>query len=354
MNTIDALGHHIVFSENGYATLNEQLTEKQYSKLFLLVDSHTHEHCAAYFLQQLSSTQDIEIIEIEPGEAHKQIDTCMGVWETLSDFGGDRKSLLINLGGGVVTDLGGFVAATFKRGIDFINVPTSLLAMVDAAVGGKTGVDLGVLKNQIGVITPPTLVLVDPQYLQTLPEQEFRSGYAEMLKHGLIADPAYFEQLSAYPPKEAVLLAAIHHSIHLKNEVVLKDPKEAHLRKILNFGHTLGHAIESYFLTATDRPTLLHGEAIAIGMILEAYLSTRICGLPLATANRIKEVFSAIYPKVVFDSTVIEGVLDLLQHDKKNTHGSINYVLLSAIGTPEIDVAVSEDLYPETFAFYQA
>jgi 3-dehydroquinate synthase len=354
MNTIDALGHRIVFSENGYATLNEQLAQKQYSKLFLLVDSHTHEHCAAYFLQQLSSTQDIEIIEIEPGESHKQIDTCMGVWETLSDFGGDRKSLLINLGGGVVTDLGGFVAATFKRGIDFINVPTSLLAMVDAAVGGKTGVDLGVLKNQIGVITPPTLVLVDPQYLQTLPEQEFRSGYAEMLKHGLIADPAYFEQLSAYPPKEVVLLTAIHHSIHLKNEVVLKDPKEAHLRKILNFGHTLGHAIESYFLTATDRPTLLHGEAIAIGMILEAYLSTRICGLPLASAKRIKEVFSAIYPKIVFDSTGIEGVLDLLQHDKKNTHGSINYVLLSTIGIPEIDVAVSEDLYPEAFAFYQA
>jgi 3-dehydroquinate synthase len=126
------------------------------------------------------------------------------------------------------------------------------------------------------------------------------------------------------------------------------------LRKILNFGHTLGHAIESYFLTATDRPTLLHGEAIAIGMILEAYLSTRICGLPIASAERIKEVFSAIYPKVDFDSAVIEGVLDLIQHDKKNTHGSINYVLLSAIGTPEIDVAVSEDLYPEAFAFYQA
>jgi len=352
MEAIQSLGHQIVFSETGYLKLNQHIEAKNYSKIFLLVDSHTHEYCLGLFLQQLAVKQDIEIIEIESGEIHKNIETCLGVWETLSDFGGDRKSLLINLGGGVVTDLGGFVAATFKRGIDFINVPTTLLSMVDAAVGGKTGVDFGVLKNQIGVITPPELVLVDSNFLKTLPEQEFRSGYAEMLKHGLIADAAYFEKLAHYPITNDQLDTAIHHSISIKNKVVKEDPREANVRKILNFGHTLGHAIESYFLTAEDRPTLLHGEAIAIGMVLEAYLSIDLCGLTVTEAERIKAVFLNIYPKVSFDETTIYGVLDLLQHDKKNSHGSINYALLKKIGTPQIDVAVPEAAYKDTFAFY--
>src|SRR5690606_10460310 len=207
----------------------------------------------------------------------KNIKTCLKVWEALSEADADRKSLLINLGGGVPTDLGGFVASTFMRGIDFINIPTTLLSMVDASVGGKTGVDLGPLKNQIGLINQPQMVLVFPNFLRTMDPRELKSGYAEMLKHGLILDAEYWKQLRK--GGDFTKAAAIQRSIALKNKVVLEDPREMGLRKILNFGHTLGHAIESHCLERPDRETLLHGEAIAIGMILEAYLSHRLTGL---------------------------------------------------------------------------
>ena len=351
MEPIASLGHDVVFSTQGYTALEALLQQKDYSKSFILVDSTTHQHCIPHFLSQLQQSYDFEIIEIDPGEERKNLTTCTGVWEALSELGADRHSLIINLGGGVVTDLGGFVAACYKRGIDFINIPTTLLAMVDAAVGGKTGVDLGVLKNQVGIILPPALVLVDPSYLHTLPKEEFRSGYAEMLKHGLITDAAYFRQLAAYPPQEEVLPQLIHKSVAIKNKVVLEDPREAGLRKILNFGHTLGHAIESYFM-GSGKNRLLHGEAIAIGMVLEAYLSTQCCQLDTAAADEIKAVFGAIYPKVAFTAADITAILALLQHDKKNTHGKVQFVLLEALGIPKIDVQVPQELFAPAFEYY--
>ncbi|MBT4903672.1 MAG: 3-dehydroquinate synthase [Flavobacteriaceae bacterium] len=354
MKSITAKGYKVEFTEKQYIILNEFLNSRQYSSVFVLADSNTEEHCLPLFLSNLSTESSIEIISIEAGEENKHIETCSGVWSALSELGADRKSILINLGGGVVTDLGGFVASTFKRGIDFINIPTTLLSMVDASVGGKTGVDLGALKNQVGVIVNPKMVLVDPQYLDTLPSEEYRSGYAEMLKHGLIQDNAYWNHLKDFKKISSEdIKELIHHSVGIKNKVVLEDPYEHGLRKILNFGHTLGHAIESYCLTQEDKNTLLHGEAIAIGMILEAYLSTKLTGLRQEESDEIKTVFNSIYPKIDFTPNEIEAILSLLQYDKKNSHGKVKFVLLEAIGKPVTDIEVPVALFQASFDYYK-
>jgi 3-dehydroquinate synthase len=303
-------------------------------------------------MAKLEGRSGCEIIEMAAGELHKNISTCTRLWESLSELEADRKSLLINLGGGVVTDLGGFVASAFKRGMHFINVPTSLLAMVDASIGGKTGVDLGTLKNQIGVINQPEMVLVVTEFLKTLDERQLQSGFAEMLKHGLIRDEIYWNTLKQLKGFDA-LDRAIYDSIAIKNGVVLKEPTEQHLRKILNYGHTLGHAIESYFLTSEDKPVLLHGEAIAVGMVLEGYLSHRITGMNMSQLEEIKRTFRERYKKVEFSENDMDGILSLLKHDKKNTHGNINFVLLKGIGETEIDCKVPQELYTEAFSYYK-
>ena len=249
MQTIIANGYSVEFNEKGYQELNKHLSENKYSKIFIIVDSNTNEFCLPNFLPLLETELAVEIIEFENGESFKNIETCVSIWNVLTELGADRKSLIINLGGGVVTDLGGFVASTYKRGIHFINVPTTLLSMVDASVGGKNGVDLGNLKNQIGVINVPKMVIIDTNYLETLPQNEMRSGLAEMLKHGLIYDKAYWEKfLDLNTSHLQDLDALIHKSVVIKNEIVMQDPNENGIRKALNFGHTLGHAIESYFL----------------------------------------------------------------------------------------------------------
>ena len=260
---------------------------------------------------------------------------------------------MINVGGGVVTDLGGFVASTFKRGMDFINIPTSLLAMVDASVGGKTGVDLGNLKNLIGVINNPQLVLIDTGFLATLPKVEMRSGLAEMYKHGLIASEDYWQQLSDLSAMTTENLnKLIYDSILIKNQVVLKDPTEQSIRKTLNYGHTLGHAIESYCLPHTGLKTLLHGEAIAIGMILESYISTKITGLPQTQFGQINSVLSEMYDPIHFTKNDIDHIIELLKHDKKNANGKVKFVLLERIGKGAIDQEVPNELIFEAFDFY--
>ncbi|MCW5516691.1 3-dehydroquinate synthase [Muriicola sp. Z0-33] len=352
MESITTSSYAVHFNEAGYKALNTQLKEFNYSRIFILVDENTHKHCLPLFLSQLEELRDYEIIEIESGEENKNINTCTGVWEALSELDGDRKSLLINLGGGVITDLGGFVASAFKRGIHFINVPTSLLAMVDASVGGKTGVDLGMLKNQIGVINQPQMVLIAPAFLRTLETRQLQSGFAEMLKHGLIKSEKYWKNLKQLNSFES-LDAPIFDSVVIKNEVVLKDPTEQHLRKILNFGHTLGHAIETHFLTSDNKETLLHGEAIAIGMILEAYLSSQLTGLDKEHLKDIKSTFLERYRKVSFSDSDIDAIISLLKYDKKNTHGNINFVLLKAIGETEIDCQVPNEFYARAFAYYK-
>ena len=340
----------VIFGSDCWDALNSCVNANAYSVVFVLTDNNTSLHCLPYANTKIQF--EYKTLEMQAGEENKHIQSCVSLWDSLSEMGADRKSLLINIGGGVVTDLGGFVACTFKRGIDFINIPTSLLAMVDASVGGKTGIDLGALKNQVGIIREPKMVLVDTDFLGTLPDSEYRSGYAEMLKHGLIQEPAYFEALSGFLNKEEIL-PHIHQSVGFKAKIVSKDINEQGLRKILNFGHTLGHAVESYYLTAKNKNRLLHGEAIAIGMILETFLSVKVSGLSLDEAHKIKSVFHAIYPKISFDKDTITEVIKMLTHDKKNENGNVLFVLLKSIGEPIWNQSAPEELILEAFDFYQ-
>ncbi|RKN80981.1 3-dehydroquinate synthase [Ulvibacterium marinum] len=352
MESIITSSYSVHFNQKAYDALDRYLSGEKYSKIFILVDENTRKHCLTPFRNGLRTEFTFEVLEIESGEENKNIHTCVKVWNALSELDGDRKSLLINLGGGVLCDLGGFAASTFKRGIDFINVPTTLLSMVDASVGGKTGVDLGSLKNQIGVINQPRMVLILSDFLKTLEERQLQSGFAEMLKHGLIQDASYWDTLKSVSDFKA-MDTLIHTSVVIKNNVVLQDPREQNVRKILNFGHTLGHAIESYFLESEAHETLLHGESIAIGMILEAYLSFKLTGLPKNQLEDIKTVFLSKYPKPEFQNTDIESILTLLKFDKKNAYGTINFVLLKHIGEPVVDVRIPEDLFHSAFSYFK-
>jgi 3-dehydroquinate synthase len=355
MQTIQANNYPIYFNEKGYDALNLHLTSTKYSNVFIIVDSNTNELCLPTFLPYLETDLTIEIIEFESGEENKNIETCVQIWNVLTELGADRKSLVINLGGGVVTDLGGFVASTFKRGVDFINIPTSLLSMVDASVGGKNGVDLGNLKNQIGVFNLPVMVLVDTSYLETVPQNEMRSGLAEMLKHGLIFDKGYWEQfLDLKAIDFADFDSLIYRSVEIKNEIVTLDPTEQNIRKSLNFGHTLGHAIESYFLENQNKTTLLHGEAIAVGMILESYISLDKKLISESEYLQIKTTIKSIFDDVVFVENDIEPILELLIHDKKNEYGSIQFALIEGIGKIRINQLVENELIRSAFNDYKS
>jgi len=353
MDSISTKNCNIHFNDTCYTSLNKHLKESNFSKIFILVDENTHQYCLPLFLQKMETTAVIEIMEIESGEINKTIDTCVGVWNTLSELDADRKSLLINIGGGVITDLGGFVACTFKRGISYINVPTTLLSMVDASVGGKTGVDLGHLKNQVGVISNPDLVLIDTKYLDTLETNQMRSGLAEMLKHGLITGEDYwrkFEDLSKLSLDDLDTL--IYESVLIKKNVVEEDPFENGLRKTLNFGHTLGHAIESYFLSNPNKTTLLHGEAVIVGMILACYISSELTDFPKEKTQRIKDLFLGYYGKIEIQTSELPAIIELLKYDKKNNHGNINFVLLEDIGITKIDCLVDDNVILDAFKFY--
>jgi 3-dehydroquinate synthase len=356
MKSITTKNSIVYFNSDVYAELNNYIRTTIPSTIFILVDTNTHDTCLPQFLERLESDDIVvEVMEMPNGETHKTIDICMGVWEALSDYNADRKSLLINLGGGVVTDLGGFIASTYMRGISYINIPTSLLAMVDASVGGKTGIDLGALKNQVGIINEGVMVGIDTSFLSTLPQNEMVSGFAEMLKHGLIYDKAYWNTLTNLENLDiSDLDRLIYESVVIKNKVVSEDPTEQGLRKILNFGHTLGHAIESYFLEHSEKTPLLHGEAIATGMILEAYLSIKTCGLSKNEFETVTEGILKTFTKISITKEDQKIIIDLLKHDKKNSHGVVKFVLLEAIGKPKIDCVVSNELIFEAFAYYSA
>lgn len=344
----------VFFNDDCYPWLYETVRKENYSKAFIIVDSNTAEYCLSIFLQQLHTDVSIEVIELEPGEEHKNIETCMQVWQTLADLGADRKSIIINLGGGVITDLGGFIASTFKRGVDFINIPTTLLAMVDASLGGKTGVDMGALKNQIGVINNPEAVLIDTIFLNTLPPEQIRSGFAEMLKHGLIYNKQYWESVVAITNlTNDDLDTAIKQSVEIKNTVVEQDPTEKGIRKILNFGHTLGHAIESYFLESENRNILLHGEAIAVGMILESHISMQQGLLSEEEYQEIKIVLLSVFDRISFTNKEIDAITELLIHDKKSEFGLPKFVLLTKIGEAVINKSVDKYLINNAFSDYE-
>lgn len=355
MECIQANGYPIYFNESGYTALNANLAAQNYSKLFIIVDSKTNEFCLPHFLPLLETELAMEIIEFDCGENFKNIETCIQIWNVLTELGADRKSLVINLGGGVVTDLGGFVASTFKRGIDFIHIPTTLLAMVDASVGGKNGVDLGNLKNQVGVINTPVMVLIDTHYLQTLPQNEMRSGLAEMLKHGLIYDISYWQLFLDLNQLDLTdLNSLIYTSVQIKNNIVMQDPTENGIRKALNFGHTLGHAIESYFLENENKTTLLHGEAIAAGMILESYISWQKNLITAAEFHQIRNTIKNIFEDIVFEENDLGPIISLLIHDKKNEYGNVQFALIDGIGKIKINQEVDNELINNAFINYKS
>lgn len=315
--------------------MNDKLknTVSEASKVFILTD----ENVAPFWLPEveywLGCEKAIEIV-IRPGEPYKNLQTVQKIWKTLMKHHADRNSLLINLGGGVITDLGGFAASTFKRGIKFINVPTTLLAMVDAAIGGKTGIDFGGGKNQIGTFAEAEEVIIDPAFLETLPQRELLSGLSEMLKYGFIADSNLLNvNLENYQQY-------IARCGEIKREIVKQDPTEKDLRKILNFGHTLGHAIESHGLT-TDFP-LLHGEAVALGMLGALWLSVKHLGLD----EKVLQDFEKQLPMLLSEAEVslsesdIEPILGYLVHDKKNKGENPQFVLLEAVGKPVLEVTL--------------
>ena len=302
----------------------QTIQHSRYSAIAILVDEHTKANCLDIFLKE-SQIKPKLIIEIHSGEEHKNISSCEHIWQQMTNAQFDRKSLLINLGGGVIGDMGGFTASCYKRGIDFIQVPTTLLAMVDACVGGKLAIDLENFKNQIGLFKSPKGVYIFPNFLQTLSQRQIVSGYAEIVKHALIADKDYWQLLMETSIEKINWEKTIHHSIILKNDIVQSDPFEENKRKILNFGHTLGHAIESYYLK--KEKDILHGEAIALGMFIETELSPLNIDRKKEIQDYLKSNFNLV------DCPSLEQLLPFLKNDKKNEHDNINFSLLCDIGS---------------------
>lgn len=335
-----------------FSSLNQYITEQNPSQIFILVDENTHEYCIPTLLANLETEIPFEIIEIEAGEDTKTIATATQLWEILAEFKADRKSLLLNLGGGVITDMGGFVASTYKRGVKFLNIPTTLLAMCDASIGGKTGIDHQFLKNIVGTFANAEHILVYPKFLETLAFVELRSGFAEMLKHGLIACENHWNDLIALEEITAENIAPhIENSMMIKENVVVKDFKEENIRKILNFGHTIGHAVESLFLKADK--IIPHGEAVALGMIAETHLAHLENLIPEETAKEIIKNIRRFYPYISIEEFKNEEIISLMINDKKNNHGKINFSLLTSIGKCNYDYKVSSENIEKSLIFYR-
>tara|TARA_B100000508_G_scaffold140609_1_gene142347 strand:- start:39008 stop:40072 length:1065 start_codon:yes stop_codon:yes gene_type:complete len=309
------------------------------ARKIVIVDENTQEHCWPYLLTSFESLKDAELIVLPTGEENKSIEVCFQVWQALSEYQIKRGDVIINLGGGVVTDMGGFIASIYKRGLSFINIPTTLLSMVDASVGGKTGVNLSPWKNQLGTFTLPVYTFCDPIFLKTLDDKEILSGRAEMIKHGLISDRSYYDDvMSKFDPASSELLLK---GIQLKSDIVDNDPKEKGERKKLNFGHTVGHAIEGY-CTKNERK-VTHGECVAWGMIIEANLSCEFYDLSKTDAEKIKNEITDLYGIPPIQSDEVDAIVELMGQDKKNTNSKLNFTFLKEIGLSEIDGEVSSE-----------
>lgn len=352
--SIENTEHEISLGPQSWSKLNTLLNKGRWSSIFVLTDEATAKFCFPIFQKNLPKTT-IKLLTIPQGEHSKSIQWTQKLWEELAENGGDRKSLMINLGGGVVTDLGGFVASTYRRGIDYINIPTTLLSMVDAAIGGKTGIDLGVLKNQIGVVAQPKGIFIFPEFLETLPHRELTSGWMEMVKHGFIDSSAYLDRCLVKPSIENTKIdELIWASVQIKNQVVTEDPLEYGRRKTLNFGHTLGHAIESYCMDHYPKEYIKHGEAVGIGMALALYLSHRTQGFSEVKLYDYRARMKKIIPDFHFDISEQHKIISYLKHDKKNTHGRINFVLLKDVGDYVIDCQITNQEIFDAFNFWQA
>jgi len=351
--SIPSIGYTVYF-ERDLRSLGAFITDGDYSRVLVFVDRNTHEHCLPVLQSLVPELAERDIIEVDPGEESKNIDFCVGVWKTMLDFGVDRRALLVNLGGGVVTDMGGFAASTFKRGIDFVQIPTTLLAQVDASVGGKTGIDLDNVKNIIGTFAQPKAVFICPEFLKTLDDRQLRSGFAEVVKHGLIFDKSLFDAVKSLDLNrlgQRNWSDIVFRSVSIKNAIVTQDPTEKGLRKILNFGHTIGHAVEGYSLLH-DADPLLHGEAIAIGMVCEAYLAHRVNGLSGEDLQEAVSVFTNGFEGYRLDPKMYPDLIERMQNDKKNESDKLGFALLREIGKCDYNMYVDRELVFESLDFY--
>ena len=346
------MSQRVIISTNLESEIAEALAECEHDKIFVLTDETTLVKCWPV-VKNYFSLKDAKVITIGATDMHKDLDTMVHVWKSLGEGGASRHSCLINLGGGMVTDLGGFAAATFKRGINFINIPTTLLSMVDASVGGKTGINFGGLKNEIGVFCDSKFVILSTQFLQTLDAENICSGYAEMLKHGLIYDERMWAELVSFDlaqPDLKQLQRMVGESVAVKERIVAQDPHEHDIRKALNLGHTYGHAFESW---ALKRKPVLHGYAVAYGLIPELWLSVVKTGFPTEkmrqTVNFIKENYGSL--PITCDD--YDELIELMRHDKKNQDGIINFTLLGGIGDIRINQSATIDEIKEAFDFFR-
>ena len=343
----------VIICQNLEQSLTEALGKIKYDKLFVLTDETTHLLCLPLF-KDMEVLKDAQEIVIGAGDMHKTLDTLSEVWQALSTNGASRHSLMINLGGGMVTDLGGFAAATFKRGIPYINIPTTLLSMVDAAVGGKTGINFNGLKNEIGAFAPAVSVLLETEFLRTLDDKNFFSGYAEMIKHGLISNQEILKELLMFDTEQTdytKLKDMVGKSVAVKEHIVEIDPKEQGIRKSLNLGHTFGHAFESLALHRNE--PVLHGYAVAWGLVCELYLSHIKQNFPKDEMRRVIQFVKENYGSYYFTCKEYDQLYELMKHDKKNTSGIINFTLLSEVGNLSLDQTASLSLIYETFDFYR-
>ncbi len=343
----------VIVCQNFKDDFTRSVTSHKYDKLFILTDEHTNVKCLP-LLEGTTPAEKAVCISIGAEDIHKNIETLEYVWNRLCENGATRHSLLVNLGGGMITDLGGFAAATFKRGISYINIPTTLLSMVDAAVGGKTGINFNGLKNEIGAFYPADQVLINSDFLKTLDRKNFLSGYAEMLKHGLISNVSHWAELLKFDVNRidyARLQQLTGESVEVKENIVEKDPLEKNIRKALNFGHTVGHAFESFALH-TGRP-VLHGYAVAWGMVCELFLSHLHTHFPKDKLHQTIRFIKENYGRLDFTCKDYETLYNFMKHDKKNSSsGVINFTLLADVGDIRIDQTASQEEIYEILDFY--
>lgn len=342
MPTIKSTTYNIHVEHASFDALNKFLSKKEYTKYIIICDENTSQYCLSNLLFGCEALTTSEIIELESGEINKTIETCVQVWGALTDIGADKKSLIVNLGGGVISDLGGFVASTFKRGIDFINIPTTLLSMVDASVGGKTGVDFEGIKNHIGTTYEPKGVFVNSFFIETLSERLIKNGYAEIIKIALIADSEFWKKLKKLKSYKAFYSEnIISKAIELKNTIVKKDLHELNLRKSLNFGHNIGHALESSLIK--QKKDILHGEAVAFGMILESEIATHLKRLSKKELKEITDYIHSIYKNIKLSPSTKKLMQEFLLHDKKNQGEKLCFALPNHIGNYELCCDVKID-----------
>jgi 3-dehydroquinate synthase len=353
MNNYPQYHASIIVTKEVENELGKILSRYPKDKLFLVTESNCDILCRS-LISQTPGFEYLKKVVIPAGEENKKLSSVEKIWLFLSENGADRKSLVVNLGGGMLTDLGSFAASTIKRGMDFVNIPTTLLAQVDASVGGKTGFNFNGLKNEIGVINQPLMVLIDTRFLQTIDFPNFNSGYAEMIKHGMINSQEHLDEVGHFDltnPDLEILRGIIARSVAIKDSFVFQDPNERNIRKALNFGHTIGHAFESFALYS-DHP-ILHGYAVAYGMIAELYLSHKVCNLPLEKVNELSNWLIGIYGNYFIDENQYEALYQLMTHDKKNEGARVNFTLIPTPGEVAINQNCDKNLIFEALDYFK-